>query len=251
MAAVPLLAWPAAAVVGLSLGLLGSGGSILTVPLFQMVGTSFDVAVSSSFPVVGLVAAAGMAAHARGGRVRLRRAMPFAAASVVAAFAAQHSLAPLLPARTKAFLFAGLMVVVAWRMAFGRVPREEQALAGPSPPLAAAWGLATGAMTGLLGVGGGFLIVPALVLLLRFDVRQAVGTSLLVISANCASSLLANRLSQGSEIRWDLVAVFSVAGVLGVVVGSRLAHRLPQSVLRRAFAVAVLATAAWLFARAA
>jgi uncharacterized membrane protein YfcA len=240
---IPVLAWPAAVLVGLSLGLLGAGGSILTVPLLhELVGLPMPLAVATSLPIVGAVAASATVAHARHGHVRLLHALPLAAASVVGAFAARTWVAPLLPPRVQEVCFALLMLGVAWRMAFRRTPGDDDRLE-PSLPRAVATGLVAGAMTGVLGVGGGFLIVPALILSLGFDARTAVGTSLLVIALNCAASLLAERIGGAVEPRWDLAAVFGVVGVLGATAGARLSRRLPQVALRRTFAavVAVLA----------
>jgi uncharacterized membrane protein YfcA len=246
---VPLLAWPAAILVGLSLGLLGSGGSILTVPLLhRVVGVPIRVAEATSLPIVGLVAAAALLVHARRGDVRLLRALPFAGASVCGAFASRALLAPLLSERAHVIAFAALMLVVAWRMAFGAPPREDVERPQAGVVLASASGLATGALTGLLAVGGGFAIVPALVLFLRFDVRRAVGTSLLVIALNCASSFLASRLTDPASVRWDLVALFTVAGVVGATAGGRLAHRLEPRTLRRTFAAVVVVMAGVLLA---
>lgn len=241
--AVPVAAWPAAVAVGISLGLLGSGGSILTIPLLQgVVGLPFPEAKATSYPIVGLVAAAGLVGHARRGAVRGRALVPFVAASVPAAFLASRFLAPIVPATAQVLGFAAIMLVAAWRMAFTGVP-DDTARARRPLPIVLAIGAATGTLTGLLGVGGGFLIVPALVLTLGFHVRQAVGTSLLVIVLNCAASAVANELAAHVPVRWDLAAVFTAAGVVGAVAGGRLAHRLPAVVLRRVFAGVVAAMA--------
>ena len=120
---VPASAWPAAVLVGVSLGLLGSGGSILTVPLLHvLVGLSFPQARATSFPVVGGVALVALVAHARRGAVRLLAAAPFVAASLPCSFAAARWLAPLLSHRAQAGAFAALMLFAAWRMAFAPAP---------------------------------------------------------------------------------------------------------------------------------
>jgi uncharacterized membrane protein YfcA len=249
---IPVLAWPAALLVGLSLGLLGSGGSILTVPLLQgIVGVPLKSAVATSLPIVGLVAAWGMVSHARRGAVDGGRALPFVVASAAFSFGARRLLAPLVSERAQAFAFAALMLVVAWRMAFGHDPARDDAAPRPAVLPAVLAGAVAGTLTGLLGVGGGFVIVPALVLLLRFPVRTAVGTSLLVIALNCAAGLAADLLGSGAPVRWDLVAVFGAAGILGATLGGRFAHRLPQVALRRVFACVVVLMAALLLVRAA
>lgn len=235
----PVAAGLAAVAVGVSLGLLGSGGSILTIPLLQSVlGLAFPVAKATSYPIVGLVAAAGLVGHARRRVVRGRALLPFVAASVPAAFVSSRFLARLVPETVQVVAFAAIMLVAAWRMAFASAP-DDAARARRPLPVVLALGAATGALTGLLGVGGGFLIVPALVLTLGFEVRQAVGASLLVIVLNCAASVLANELAARVPVRWDLAAAFTAAGAAGAVVGGRLAHRLRPLVLRRVFALVV------------
>ncbi len=242
-ASLPWVAIPAALLVGLSLGLLGSGGSILAVPLLRTVmGLSFAVAKATSFPVVGLAAAAALSIHLRRGTVRVREAAPFALASVPAAFLASRELAPRVPELAQSLLFAALMLVAAWRMARG-APAEDGRARRRSTLLVATVGAIAGLLTGLLGVGGGFLIVPALVLTLGFDVRSAVATSLLVIVLNCAAGLAADLLGPKTPIRWDLAAVFSAAGVAGALVGHRLGSRFSPTVLRRTFAAVVLLAA--------
>jgi uncharacterized membrane protein YfcA len=249
---IPVLAWPAAVLVGVSLGLLGSGGSILTVPLLEaIVGVEFPVAVSTSLPIVGIVAGWGLVGHARRGRVDLPRALPFLLASAAFSFGARRLLAPWLPARAQAIAFAALMLLVAWRMAFGRPVLRADAVERPALAAALLAGAVAGTLTGLLGVGGGFVIVPALVLLLRFDVLDAIGTSLLVIATNCAAGLAAEVFGGAAAVRWDLVAVFGGAGVVGATLGTRFAHRLPQEALRRAFAVVVVLMAVALLLRTA
>jgi uncharacterized protein len=241
-------AWAAAVVVGLSLGLLGSGGSILTVPLLHvLVGVPFPEARATSFPVVGGVALGALVAHARAGAVRLAAAAPFVAASLPCSFAAARWLAPLVPTRAQVVAFAALMLLAAWRMARrapGDVPRERRPL-----PAVVAFGAGVGALTGLLGVGGGFLIVPALVLGLRFDVRSAIGTSLLVIALNCAAGLAAVvAAGEGRAVQVDLALVFVLAGLAGVLLGARLGTRLSPVALRRTFATVVLVVAGVLLA---
>lgn len=240
---IPALAWPAAVAVGLSLGLLGSGGSILTVPMLTaIVGLSQKSAVATSLPIVGFVAAFGALAHARKGAVDLRAAAPFVAASVSAAFLARRFLEPWVSGEAQRWAFAALMLLVAWRMAFARAPVEQAPARRPAAAVLGV-GALVGALTGVLGVGGGFVIVPALVLMLRFDVRRAVGTSLVVIAVNCAASLVADRVGPGTPVRWDLAALFAGVGVAGALAGGRLAHRLPQRALRRTFAGVVVAMA--------
>jgi len=246
-ASIPWVAIPSAVLVGLSLGLLGSGGSILAVPLLTaVVGLPFAVAKATSFPVVGLAAAAALGLHLRQRSVRLREALPFVCASVPFAFLASHEVR--MEERSQTALFAALMLVAAWRMAVG-APTDDGPRRRRSLGAIAACGATAGALTGLLGVGGGFLIVPALVLTLGFDVRSAVATSLLVIVLNCAAGLAADQLGPATPVRWDLAALFSGIGVVGALAGQRLSSRFSPRALRRTFAVVVVLAAVVLIAR--
>lgn len=239
----PWVAIPAAVLVGLSLGLLGSGGSILAVPLLRtVVGLPFAVAKATSFPIVGLAAAAALCMHVRQRSVRVRDALPFVLASVPAAFVSSRELAPRVPELVQTLLFAALMLVAAWRMATGAPDDGDPARRRPVA-IVALFGAIAGMLTGLLGVGGGFLIVPSLVLTLGFDVRSAVATSLLVIVLNCGAGLLADQLGPKTPVRWDLAALFSAVGIVGALAGQRLARRFSPLVLRRTFAAVVLVAA--------
>ena len=197
---IPWLAWPAALLMGVSLGMLGSGGSILTVPILRTIcGLETPVAIATSFPIVGLVALAGLAGYARSGSIRWREVVPFVATSVPAAFLSRTFLEPLLSMEAQTYSFAALMVVVAWRMvAAPEVPARER-----HPALVLFAAVLVGTLTGCLGVGGGFVIVPALVLMLGFPPKAAVATSLLVIAGNCGASVIAEALHPSAEIRWD------------------------------------------------
>ena len=226
------------ALIGLSLGMLGGGGSILTVPaLVYVLGQDAHVAVGASLVIVGMNALTGSWLHHRAGHVRLRAALLFGGAGLLAAFAGAR-LSRLLPSPLLLSLFALLMIVVAALMLRG---------AGQAPHPHAApivwWklllgGAAVGFLTGFLGVGGGFLIVPALVLLLRMEMRDAVGSSLVVIALNSAAGLLGH-LGDGG-INWGLIGLLLLAGLPGLLLGARLARGLPVARLRQGFAVLVL-----------
>lgn len=223
--------------IGLLLGLVGGGGSILTVPiLVYAVGLGVHEATATSLVIVGLTALSGAVPHAQAGRVALRTAVLFGAAGVVGAFAgAWANLRVAGPVIL--FLFGVLMVGVAARMAFGRtsVPRSADALAQPGAVPAA--GLVVGLMTGFFGVGGGFLIVPALVLALGLPMRLAVGTSLVVIAINSASGIVAHLPTGGFDL--GVALVFVVGGFVGSQLGGRLAGRVNEVALTRGFAVLV------------
>ncbi len=174
--------------IGGSLGLLGGGGSILTVPaLVYVVGQSPQAAIATSLAIVGANSGLGAWFHFRQGTLKWKVALLFGLAGMVAAYPAAQ-LSRHLPGGLLLVTFAALMLVVGAVMLL----RRESDTSGHTPHgwlSILAGGLAVGAMTGLLGVGGGFLIVPALILLVGLPMKEAVGTSLAVIALNSASAL--------------------------------------------------------------
>lgn len=240
-----LLALLAGAVVGLALGALGGGGSVLAVPaLIYALGFSPVAATTASLVIVVATSLAALLAHARDGNVRWRTGLLFTAAGVVPAMLGGLAAARLpSPALTAAFaLLAGVAAVRMLR------PARTAAREGPVPPLrAGAAGAGLGGVTGVLGVGGGFLAVPALVGVVRLPMRAAVGTSLLVITVNSVAAL-ATRAGAVNGLDWGLIAPFAGAAVLGAWDGKRLAARLSGGALQRVFAVVLLAVAAFMLA---
>lgn len=239
------LAVALSSLIGLTLGLLGGGGSILTLPLLTYVaGVEPRSAIASSLLVVGTTSIIGAIGHARAGRVRWRTALVFGGAGMVGAVAGSR-VAAHLPAKLLMVLFALLMLVTAIAMLRGRRP---SASAPPERSAELPWisaiiyGAAVGSVTGLLGAGGGFLIVPALVLLGQLEMPVAVGTSLVVISMSSFSGL-ASRLGHVS-ISWSLTAMVTAAAVIGTIVGGQLADRVSAASLRKGFGVLVLGMAA-------
>ena len=224
--------------IGLLLGLVGGGGSILTVPiLVYVLGQDVHAATATSLVIVGLTALSGVLPHARAGRVAMPTALVFGGAGVAGAFVGTW-----LNARVSGplilFLFGLLMLIVAARMAFGRQANvSETAHRQAAWPAAIGAGLAVGLMTGFFGVGGGFLIVPALVLALGFPMRLAIGTSLVIIAINSAAGVAAH-LGSG-QIDLGVALFFVVGGFAGANLGGHLAGRINEAKLSRAFAVMV------------
>lgn len=234
----------AALTIGISLGLFGGGGSILTVPaLVYWGGLSPFEATSTSLVVVGLTSVSGALQHARRGKLRLRAALLIAATGVPAAFLGSM-LSRQLPERALLLLFAAVMVLGGLAMIFRRT-REAEGEASAIRVLLA--GLAVGLITGFFGVGGGFLVVPTLVLFAQVPMADAVGTSLAVIAFNCAGGF-AGRLQAAGSIHWVATLLFSAVAILGSFVGAGLAPRLTSAALRRCFGVFVLAIAAFMIA---
>lgn len=228
--------------IGLALGLLGGGGSTLTVPLLLALGVEPKPAIALSLAVVGTTAGAAVVSHARSRNVDWRAAAWLLPSAALGGFAGGHAAAYF----SGAALILGFTLLMAAAGIAMLLPRPTAARASRPLVLAAA-GAAIGAVTGLVGVGGGFLFVPVLVLASGLEMRRAVGTSLVAIAAN-ALAALAGHLGH-VELPLALGAVLTTSGVAGALVGARLAPRLPERVLRRSFGVLLLAIAAWLTAR--
>jgi uncharacterized protein len=232
--------------IGVSLGLLGGGGSILTVPiLVYAFGLEGKQAIATSLLVVGVTSAAAMVPHAVGRRVDFRVGITFGAASMVGAFAGGR-LAHFLPSSTLLAAFAVMMVVTGLAMLRGR---PEQ-VAGEARML---WGrvLVTGVLigllTGVIGAGGGFVIVPALALLCGLPMQKAVATSLFVIAMNSFAGFAGYIGSVPVDVR--LAGLVTGAAVIGSVIGASFAGRVQPATLRRAFAWLVLAMSVYMLAR--
>ncbi len=241
-----LLAILLGGLIGLSLGMLGGGGSILTVPaLVYVLGQDPHAAISASLVIVGLNALTGAWFHRRAGHVRLKSAMAFGGMGLLAAFAGAR-LSALLPAALLLVLFALLMLVVAILMLRGRGVGRADGDTALVWWKVAIGGLGVGFLTGFLGVGGGFLIVPALVLLLGMDMRDAVASSLVVIALNSAAGVLGH-LGE-NQISWLVVAMLLAGGLPGLLLGTRMASRLPVQRLRQGFAMLVIVLGATLLA---
>ena len=243
-----LLAALGALVVGVSLGLLGGGGTILTVPLLVYgLSLSPKVAIATSLLIVAATAAASLLAHARAGHVRWRTGLLFGGAGMVGAYAG-GGLGAYLPGRVLLVAFAAMMLATAIAMLRSRRARPvadaaASAQAHPSPRGRAlgkilAEGFVVGAVTGLVGAGGGFLVVPALALLGGLTMRDAVGTSLLVIALKSTAGFAG--YAGHVAIDWSLAGTMSVFAIVGSLLGVRIARRVPQATLRRAFAIFVL-----------
>lgn len=232
-------------VVGLVLGLVGGGGSIVTVPvLVYVAGLPPADAVALSLPVVGTTAAFGALLHLRRGNADLRAAAVFAVTGMAGAFLGAP-LTRLAPGPVLLLLFAALMAAVGVRMLPGGRSPDAGTTAGCRPLVCGGAGLGIGILTGFLGVGGGFLIVPALLRFARSPMHRAVGTSLLVIAANSAAGFAAH-LSQAAP-HLPLAAALTGAALVGMVGGTLLGRRLRPQSLKNAFAGVALAVAAYLF----
>lgn len=236
-----------AVAIGVSLGWLGGGGSILTVPvLVYVVGQSPAAAVTTSLAVVGLNAVFGSWLRWRNGTVQWRSALIFGGVGILGATLGSQ-FTHLVPGVILLVLFALLMLVVAGLML--RSPKRPKV----DQPIEPSWlkvglaGLGVGILTGFLGVGGGFLIVPALVMLVGLGMGEAIATSLPIIALNSAAGL-AGHLGQGG-LDWSVTLRFVALGAVGMAVGITLARRTSPEGLRRAFAWFVIGVAVCMLLR--
>lgn len=231
--------------IGALLGMLGGGGSILTVPaLVYLIGQSPQVAVTTSLAIVGANSALGVLFHRTHGTLNWRVALLFGGAGMVMSYFAA-GLSKLFPPSLHMVSFAGLMLFIGVLMATRRSkPTNEHAPLDIHLPKTLLAGAGVGLLTGVLGVGGGFLIVPALVMLVGLPMHQAVGTSLVIIAMNSFSGFLGHL--DGPTLDYGLIAVFVVAGLAGTFAGAKLSQRIPADRLRAIFAVFVIVLALYL-----
>jgi uncharacterized protein len=235
-----LFAWLGAVVIGLSLGLLGSGGSILTVPvLVYLVKEPHKLAIAESLAIVGGISLIGAIPYAFKKQIHWKSVLWFGVPGVLGTYLGAY-LSQWLSGAVQLLLFACVMLCAALMMW-----RAKEVVAKKHHPH---WqivleGLAVGIITGLVGVGGGFLIIPALVLLGGLPMRLAVGTSLLIIALKSLSGfykyyqVLKDSGPEQYSIHWGLIGVFVVLGIAGSFAGSLISQNLNQGMLRKLFAV--------------
>lgn len=235
-------------VIGLSLGVLGGGGSILTVPILVYVaGFEPKEAIAASLFVVGVTSAVSVISHARGGRVKWRTGLIFGAAGMAGAFGG-GLLGGHIPGEILLLAFALMMIATSIAMLRGRrtktgadgKPQDH----GDFPLFRIILdGAVVGLVTGLVGAGGGFLVVPALALLGGLPMSIAVGTSLVVIAMKSFAGLAGYLTSV--HLDWGVTLAVTGAAVVGTLIGSQLAGRIPEVALRKAFGWFVLAMGAF------
>ncbi len=253
MSVLEIIGYVASILIGLSLGLIGGGGSILTVPvLVYLMGVSPVLATAYSLFVVGTTSLVGSVSFMRKGLVHYRTALVFAFPSFIAVFITRKWVVPAIP--DPVFTMAGMpvtkniaimvffaMVMVAAAISMIRTRHILQTTHQPlkyNYPIIALEGALVGAVTGLVGAGGGFLIIPALVLLARLPMKMAVGTSLLIIAAKSLIGFIGDISSQ--PINWSFMLIFTALSVSGIFVGSWLSSKIHASHLKRGFGWFVL-----------
>jgi uncharacterized membrane protein YfcA len=243
-----------AVAIGVALGLLGGGGSVLALPILTSVmGVAIKPAIAMTLVIVGTVSLLGVIPHWRAGRVRWRVAAIFGSSTAIGAFlGARIAALPWVTPIGQMLLFAGMMLLAAiatiHRSYQPDSPTPDDALAAYAKPVCRyCWlwllseGIGVGMVTGLVGVGGGFAIVPALVLLGKLPMKQAIGTSLVIIAVNSIAGL-AGYMGQVA-IDWPLTLSFTMAAALGTLPGAYWAKFVPATRLQRWFGYFLLAIA--------
>lgn len=254
-----ILGYFASILIGVSLGLIGGGGSILTVPvLVYLIGLDPVLSTAYSLFVVGTTSLVGAFAYMKKRLVNYRAALVFAVPSFITVFLTRKFIVPAIPDPVFTLgdftlqkgagimgLFALIMLAAAFSMIMGRkkdTNESESTVLDFNFPLIALEGAAVGLLTGLVGAGGGFLIIPALVLLAKLPMKMAVGTSLLIIAAKSLVGFLGDLGQQ--TIDWQFLTVFTSLSVVGIFLGSYLTRFIPGEKLKRVFGWFVLGMAA-------
>ncbi|MCB9450077.1 MAG: sulfite exporter TauE/SafE family protein [Anaerolineaceae bacterium] len=230
-------------VIGLVLGLLGGGGSILTVPaLVYVAGQTPAGAVTASLVIVGANSALGALLHRSQGTLNWRVALLFGGSGMAFAYIA-GGLSKFLSPTALLVMFALLMLVVGTLLMVRKSPDGTNHRERSIPTIMLA-GAGVGVLTGFLGVGGGFLIVPALVILVGLSIHQAVGTSLVIIVMNSLAGLFGHL--GGVSLDWGIILTFVLTGLTGTFAGVRLAKHIQPSRLQRVFAIFIIGLALFL-----
>ncbi|HEX4925557.1 MAG TPA: sulfite exporter TauE/SafE family protein [Bdellovibrionales bacterium] len=250
-----LFGYAASFLMGITLGMIGGGGSILTVPiLVYLFSVDPVLATAYSLFIVGLTALAGGVTYLKSGDVDLKTGVTFAIPSFIGVYLVRAFVVPSLPdpvfslgslAVSKAllimFVFAVLMVAASFSMI--RTPSNAKKKTALSPAsrfaLIAAEGLVVGGVTGFVGAGGGFLIIPALVLLVGLHMKVAVGTSLFIIAAKSLLGFIGDVQHQAS-IEWSMLAVLSAIAIAGLLAGKALSSKVSERALKKGFGWFVL-----------
>lgn len=229
-----MLGYFLATLVGLSLGLLGGGGSILTVPiLVYILKMDPKTSIALSLAIVGLTSLVGFFSHYKNKNVDFKAALIFAPLAMIGTFLGAR-LSQLISAEFQLLLFAIIMLIASVQMFKNKKERHTQTLQSPRYLIIFVQAFIVGIITGVVGVGGGFLIVPALVLLAGLSMKKSIGTSLFVISLNSLTGFIG--YIGIVEIPWTFLLGFTAFSILGILIGSKLTQFVSQSTLRKVFA---------------
>jgi uncharacterized membrane protein YfcA len=249
-----LVGYAAAIIIGVSLGLIGGGGSILTVPvLVYILGIDPVLATAYSLFVVGSTSLVGSFTYMKKQLVNYKTALVFAIPSFIAVFLTRKFIVPALPDPLLVFgdieitksigimvFFALIMLAASFSMirGNGKDSSDEESKVKFNIPLIAVEGVVVGLITGIVGAGGGFLIIPALVLLAKLPMKRAVGTSLLIIAAKSLIGFLGDVSNQ--TIDWKMLLIFTGLSIIGIFIGSSLSKKINEKALKKGFGWFVL-----------
>lgn len=241
-----IIGFVSAVLIGISLGLIGGGGSILTVPvLVYLFGLDAFMATEYSLFIVGVSSAVGSLNYLKKGLVDLKTALIFGVPSIISIFLTRLYIVPLIPAELfkiggftltrdifLLLIFAVLMIFASYKM-IRKNKDEDRAVRKENSFLAAGEGSLVGVLTGLVGAGGGFMIIPALVGLLKMPMKTAVGTSLVIISLNSLIGFLSS--VSHTVIDWEFLISIAGIAVIGIIIGSYLSGKIDGKKLKPAF----------------
>lgn len=258
-----IIGYTASVLIGISLGLIGGGGSILTVPvLVYLFGMDAFLATEYSLFIVGVSSTVGSISYFKNGLVNFKIALIFGVPSVISIFLTRTYLLPLIPEQlltikdftiTKniflLLVFAVLMIFASYKMITSKTSAEisENSSAQSNIALAVGQGTIVGILTGLVGAGGGFMIIPALVNLLKLPMKTAIGTSLVIIALN---SLIGFSSSMTNvNIEWTLLLSIAAIAIAGIIIGSQLSKKIDGKKLKPAFGWFVLVMGIYIITR--
>lgn len=250
----------ASLLIGVSLGLIGGGGSILTVPvLVYLFGVSPTIAISYSLFIVGFTSLVGAYNNYRKGLVNFKTVLLFGSSSITTVFVARKFIIPFLPdvffrigtfevhhALFVMVVFAILMLAASVSMIRGKKVAKEKK-AGSSPLLLVVYGVSIGLVTGFLGAGGGFLLIPALVILMKLPMKEAIGTSLLIIALNSLVGFLGD--IGRHPIDWTFILILSMIAITGIFIGGYFNQKVNAEKLKKGFGWFVLVMGIYIIIR--
>lgn len=259
-----IIGYIASIAIGLSLGLIGGGGSILTVPvLVYLFGVSPVLATAYSLFIVGFTSLIGVIPKYKQGFVSMRTAIVFGIPSIIAVFLTRRFIIPAIPdhivtikslvidkSMLLMLIFAALMLVASISMIRSKKDIEEKEFENKykfNYPLIILEGTVVGILTGLVGAGGGFLVIPALVMLGKLPMKKAIGTSLFIIALKSLIGFLGDLSQESQHIDWQLLLAVTGLAILGIFVGNRLSNKIEGAKLKKGFGWFVLVMGVYIF----